>query len=441
MRLAASSVMNIPINLLQDIINIPYNQVQGINLLGQSLLFSGTWLLASSTNVWGTDPGDPGHYYGLVNSLIPFPAFSNSLAGQITGLAAVLLPINSGCNNVDCPGANALIAGYFQLDRVLALLTTGKWTFDATPVAGATHPPEGLWSFAGPVNWGAQYGHPEWDTKTDPVTGEQVMPWAGTTFTSNPFAPISDYLAHLMSDPTSPENTIKFPTLQQTIAAVSTLVQSVFVAFSPFFPGSPYCVGLCGKTYGPDSVLAPPFYWDPAPAAPPPGFEIFNPAPTTTSVNQNLAPAGKNAASQDRAAEQNEADQQMVENLSAEPPQPTEAPQQESIPPAAPDAPASAAALPKDPDPEIGQTPDSASKPVEKPLLIDLMRGGNMAVPGKISGNDTNSHGGLGGVLRSVGDQIHSSISNITGGLTGGTKTGGTSTDGATAGESGTGGS
>ena len=309
MRLAASSVMNIPINLIQDIINIPYNQVQGINLLGQSLLFSGTWLLASSTNVWGTDPGDPGHYYGLAN-LIPFPAFSNSLAAQITGLAAALLPINSGCNNVDCPGANALIAGYFQLDRVWSLLTTGKYTFDATPVPGTALPPEGLWSFAGPVNWGAQYGHPEWDTKTDPVTGEQVMPWAGTTFTSNPFAPVSDYLTHLMSDPTSPENTIKFPTLQQTITAVVTLVKSVFVAFSPFFPGSPYCVGLCGTTYGPGSALAPPFYYDPAPAAPPPGFEIFNPAPTTTSVNQNLAAAGRNAVSQDGAAEQNEADQQ-----------------------------------------------------------------------------------------------------------------------------------
>jgi len=450
-RLAASSVMNIPINLLQDIINIPYNEVQGINLLGNSLLFSGTWLLASSTNVWGTDPGDPGHYYGLAN-LIPFPAFSNSLAAQITGLAAVLLPINSGCNNVDCPGANALIAGYFQMDRVLALLTTGKWTFDATPVPGTTHPPEGLWSFAGPVNWGAQYGHPEWDTKTDPATGEQVVPWAGTTFTSNPFAPVSDYLTHLMSDPTSPENRIKFPTVQEIIKAVVTLVKSVFVAFSPFFPGSPYCVGLCGTTYGPGSALAPPFYYDPAPANPPPGFEIFNPAPTTTSVNQNLAAAGKNAVSQDGAAEQNKADQlnggaqqdaadqQMVVNLSAEAPQETEAPQEESVPPAATVAPANAAALPKDADLENNQTPESASEPVKKPVLFDMTRGGNMTVPGKIGGNDTNSHGGLGGVLRSVGDQIHSSISNITGGLTGGTKTGETSTDGATSGESGTGG-
>ena len=109
----------------------------------------------------------------------------------------------------------------------------------------------------------------------------------------------------------------------------------------------------------------------------------------------------------------------MVVNLSAEAPQETEAPQEESVPPAATVAPANAAALPKDADPEIGQTPESASKPVKKPVLIDMTRGGNMAVPGKIGGNDTNSHGGLGGVLRSVGDQIHSSISNITGGLTG----------------------
>ena len=43
-RLAAdASVFNIPINLIQDFINIPYNEVQAINTLGESLLFGGTW--------------------------------------------------------------------------------------------------------------------------------------------------------------------------------------------------------------------------------------------------------------------------------------------------------------------------------------------------------------------------------------------------------------
>src|SRR3984893_5163484 len=294
---AASSVWNIPINLIQDIINIPYNEVQGINTLGESLLFSGTWLVASSSNVWGTDPGDPGHYYGLAN-LFPFPAFSNSLAAQISGLAAVLLPINSGCNHIACPNPSELVAGYFQPARSWSLLTTGKYTFDTTPVTGpdgTTHPPEGLWDFGGPVTWGAQYGHPEWNTKTDPVTGQPVVPWAGTTFTSNPLAPFSDYLTHLMSDPTSPENAIKFPTLTQIVTAVWNLVYGLFVAFSPIFPGSPYCLGLCGKTYGPGSVLAPPFYYDPAPAAPPPGFGLLDPGAGTASLNQGSAPVGANA--------------------------------------------------------------------------------------------------------------------------------------------------
>ena len=42
-----------------------------------------------------------------------------------------------------------------------------------------------------------------------------------------------------MSDPTSPENTIKFPTLQQIATAVLNLVKGLFVAFSPILSGEP----------------------------------------------------------------------------------------------------------------------------------------------------------------------------------------------------------
>ena len=326
-RLAASSVLNIPINVIQDVINTPYNEVQGINALGQSLLFTGTWLVAGSTNIWGTDPADTGHY-GLVD-LFPFPAFSNSVAAQVSGLAAVLLPINSGCNNVDCPNPFALVAGWFQPARIWTLLTTGQYTFDAAPVTGpdgTTHPPEGLWSFGGPVTWGAQYGHPEWDTKTDPATGQPVVPWAGTTFTVNPLAPFSDYLTHLMSDPTSPENAIKFPTGQQTATAFSNLASGLIVDFSPIFPGSPYCIGLCGQFYGPGSLLAPPFYHDPAPVTPSPLWQPPTPPATTASLNQDSAPVGANAVSIPQGtgaqltgrAQQNDAAQHVGVNLSTE---------------------------------------------------------------------------------------------------------------------------
>ena len=85
----------------------------------------------------------------------------------------------------------------------------------------------------------------------------------------------------------------------------------------------------------------------------------------------------------------------------------------QSITGAVTEAPANAAAVPNDEDPKAGQT-----------LATDTTRDGNMAVLGKVGGNGTKSRGGLGGALRSAGDQISSSISEVTGGLTGGTKTG-----------------
>ena len=48
-------------NLFDDILNIPYNEAHGGGLatVGDSLLFTGTWWVPSSTNLWGIDPGDP----------------------------------------------------------------------------------------------------------------------------------------------------------------------------------------------------------------------------------------------------------------------------------------------------------------------------------------------------------------------------------------------
>ncbi len=262
-RLAAdSSVLNIPINLVQDIVNIPYNEVQTINYLGDNLLFTGTWNIASSTSVWGTDPGDMGRY-GVVGLFIPFPAFSDAAAAQLLGVAEVLLPVNPGCGTT-CDDLPSLVGGWFQADRIMELLTTGQYTFDDTPVTepdGTTHPPQGLWSYAGPVTWGADFNHPEWNTKIDPATGEPVMPWAGTTFKLDPLSPVTNYLAHLMSDPTSDENTAKFPTVGEFAAAVQKLATGVIVDQWPIFPGSTsvYCLGLCG----PISDLGEPFWHDP----------------------------------------------------------------------------------------------------------------------------------------------------------------------------------
>src|SRR6202044_2190747 len=67
---------DVPINLFDDVVNIPANEIAGIDVLGNSLLFSGDWWVPSATNIWGTDPGDLGHYMGLIDTLIPFSAIS-----------------------------------------------------------------------------------------------------------------------------------------------------------------------------------------------------------------------------------------------------------------------------------------------------------------------------------------------------------------------------
>jgi hypothetical protein len=286
---AESSVLNIPINLIQDVVNIPYNFVQGVDLTGRSLLFSGAWLFSSSVNVWGTDPGDRAHYQGLA-ALFPFPAFSQALAEQITGTLAVLLPINSGCDSRGCPDLLSLTANWYSLERIAELLFTGQYHFDDTPVDG--HPPEGLWNSGGPITWGGDlYGHPEWNTELDPDTNQHVVPWAGDTFKLDYLSPFTNYwITHLMSDPTSPENTIKFPTLEEIGTAIWHLAFGAFVAFSPFFPGSPWCLGLCGPTYGPDSALQPPWFYDPPPEPP-----LLSAAPLTSAAALDQDASGATA--------------------------------------------------------------------------------------------------------------------------------------------------
>ena len=99
--------------------NIPYNEIQGIDVFGNSLLFSGDWWVPSATNIWGTDPGDLGHYMGLLDMALPFApqisgldqpeidptADANGTAGlaqQIGLLAAAELPMSSSCDAQTC---------------------------------------------------------------------------------------------------------------------------------------------------------------------------------------------------------------------------------------------------------------------------------------------------------------------------------------------------
>src|ERR1700761_2262938 len=71
-----SGIDAIPYNLFDDILSIPGNEVDAFNDFGTSLMAGGTWLVASGTNLWGEDPGDPDRFLSLLQMAIPFTAIS-----------------------------------------------------------------------------------------------------------------------------------------------------------------------------------------------------------------------------------------------------------------------------------------------------------------------------------------------------------------------------
>ena len=111
-RLVDSSIFNIPFNLFQDIVNIPYNEVGALNTLADSEFFTGNWFVVSATNLWGVDPGDPSHFMSVADFLFPFQELSGlgqpetdfdaGLGQQLWGAVAAELPMNSGCDAMDC---------------------------------------------------------------------------------------------------------------------------------------------------------------------------------------------------------------------------------------------------------------------------------------------------------------------------------------------------
>src|SRR3954470_20840332 len=134
---AASSLLNVPLNLLIDLVNIPDNEVQALDYLSRSLMFSGPWFVPSATNVWGVDPGDPGHFMSTVNLLVPFPALSGmglgefdqtGLGQQFWHLVAAELPVSRYCDAESCviTVPTSPITGIVSVDNILwnvAILT------------------------------------------------------------------------------------------------------------------------------------------------------------------------------------------------------------------------------------------------------------------------------------------------------------------------------
>ncbi len=248
-----ASVANILPNLIDDIINIPANELialgDGTVTLGNNNQFSftpnlnnislnqtgvvgltsdftyaGNWWVVQPTNVLGTDPGDVPRYESLVNVLVPIPALSVPLGNALTAILASQLPMNIGCTETNAGGCNnplGILGAMFHLQDIVAMFSPAGFTFPDVydPVTCDS---------SGTCN------------RADPAG--QVMPWSGQTvkISLNPFAPVTpgvinplaSFVNSLMQDPTG------ITPLPNPVTTVANLGTALFNTFNPFVIGT-----------------------------------------------------------------------------------------------------------------------------------------------------------------------------------------------------------
>jgi hypothetical protein len=189
-----------------------------------------------------------------VDLAIPFPAISNTLGYQLAMIAAAELPASSSCGLVNgcSPVIPAVpITGITGLDGVLNLVAVviGLKSFPlinnwfkvplSELMSGYTFPT--VVSPDGPAydGFGFEGTHP------DPVTGEPLLPWSGTTFTWNPLQPLENFYDSLTATPPPPATAIHPVTGEQVIRTVQALLAGLVVDFDSNLPGSPACARDC----------------------------------------------------------------------------------------------------------------------------------------------------------------------------------------------------
>lgn len=269
---AGDSVANIPFNLFQQIVNIPNTEVEALNSSASSLFFTGSWWTPSATNIWGEDPGDPGHFMGLTNLMIPFKTISGlgspeidpdaaaagtaGLGQQLALLAAAQLPPSASCDATWCAPVvpTSPITGFAGIDKTIWLASALSGTqhmplFDgwfqvplSDLMSGYTFPtvvspsagvgeggsvPDGF-GFAGTV---------------DGPNGENLMPWSGLDFTFNPLGPFQSFYHSLLAPPAF--GGFEILNIEELGRALQAVAAGSIVDFYPFVPGSPACAGTC----------------------------------------------------------------------------------------------------------------------------------------------------------------------------------------------------
>jgi hypothetical protein len=280
-KLIDADVSNIPVNLFDDILNIPYNELEGGGLatVANSLLFTGTWWVPSSTNLWGIDPGDPTHI-ALIDNFLPLTAFTEGFTNsagvyepgldyEFAGLLAAELPVSSSCDAISCYPMTPpdVITGSTQFDRDIGF-------FDALmgKATDANGEPFGLFSNffqvplqdlingytfgsndPGIVNPGGSVQPTDgWGTSGNPFEGGtgpgDTMPWDGVDYQLNLLQPFQTLYDSLLQTPATDgvDGTgVEVPTLEGVMHTFENLEAGYIIDFDPYTAGSPACPAAC----------------------------------------------------------------------------------------------------------------------------------------------------------------------------------------------------
>ncbi|WP_046321223.1 hypothetical protein [Mycobacterium sp. UM_Kg1] len=297
---AGESLWNVPLNLFQALVNAPAWEIHAMDTLAKSLFYSGPWFAGSPTNAWGEDPGDMGHFEGILQMMFPFPLISGAghegdhsypgLGQQLSMLANVQIPIDLSCAGLDCLPAmpTSPITGFTAIDQTLwsLLIAFGLQPFPLInnwfqiPFSAMTNGNQFYFDPNGPgmVNIGyANDGYYWQGTRTLEELGlnpedypnidpnAPLQPWAGSYYSMDFGQPFANFFNSL-TQPFDPDQFI-LPDPIDFARAVQSMIASSLLAFNPFIPGSPVCPGPClllepgGNIFDPEDWNTPSYFW------------------------------------------------------------------------------------------------------------------------------------------------------------------------------------
>ncbi len=171
--LTASSLAYVPINMIEQALSAPANMVAALDRLATALAISGSWNDSHPNNVWGWDPANPAMFREMINTMVPFPAFSEPWGRHLNWWATANLPMYEGCA-YECPDLPGM------LDRMFTVPMSEFYDEDGYTFPVVINPIDGVeteWSGQTVKLDPAEPMLSVWDSWTSEPTGIKTTTW------------------------------------------------------------------------------------------------------------------------------------------------------------------------------------------------------------------------------------------------------------------------